>query len=116
VDRTADLDKAAQEIVKSWQAFNGESRYTPSYILVNEFVQGKFFELIRKYATGEPLSQLGRDSISDRAASAGDISGDVMETVLENPRIQLIKIADRCVEAILDRCRHAASTDHVFPF
>ena len=100
VDRTADLDKAAQEIAKSWKAFAGKSRYAPSYILVNEFVQAEFFELLRKYAGGDSLSRPGRKDISDHAASVKDVFGDFERTILKSPLLELIQISDRYVKPL----------------
>lgn len=51
VDRTANLDAAAQAIVTARFSFQGTSPYAPDLVIVNEWVKKEFFEACSKYAT-----------------------------------------------------------------
>ncbi|KAK7910841.1 hypothetical protein PG985_013322 [Apiospora marii] len=51
VDRTADIQAAAQAITNARFGFGGTSPYAPDLVLVNEFVKQDFFEACSKYAT-----------------------------------------------------------------
>jgi len=44
VDRTADVESAATDLVVSRFAFDGQSLYAPDVVLVNEFCLGRFIE------------------------------------------------------------------------
>ncbi|OQV00734.1 hypothetical protein CLAIMM_06193 [Cladophialophora immunda] len=98
VDRTADLDFAAQEIVKSRVAFAGKGAYAPGYILVNEFSETRFLDLVCKYADEVSTPSLnGTDSTpinrpSDAEKEKGQQEGKV---VFESPAFRLIKLSDR---------------------
>jgi aldehyde dehydrogenase (NAD+) len=46
VDRTGDLNAAADDLVTARFAFGGTSPYAPDLVLVNEFVMKKFMELV----------------------------------------------------------------------
>lgn len=51
VDRTANIDSAAEAIVTARFRFGGTSPYSPDLVLVNEFVKKEFFEACSRYAT-----------------------------------------------------------------
>jgi len=51
VDRTANVDAAAQAIVTARFSFQGTSPYAPDLVIVNEWVKKEFFEACSKYAT-----------------------------------------------------------------
>ncbi|KAJ5952528.1 uncharacterized protein N7479_010941 [Penicillium vulpinum] len=51
VDRTANLDDAAVDLVISRFTFNGRSPYSPDIILVNDFCVQHFIDLLIKHAT-----------------------------------------------------------------
>nr|AAT65709.1 putative dehydrogenase [Aspergillus flavus] len=49
VDRTADLQEAAIDLVRARFAFNGSSPYAPDVVLVNQFFMQPFVELVIKH-------------------------------------------------------------------
>jgi hypothetical protein len=51
VDRTANVDAAAQAIVTARFSFQGTSPYAPDLVIVNEWVKKDFFEACIKYTT-----------------------------------------------------------------
>ncbi|KAK3685688.1 Aldehyde/histidinol dehydrogenase [Podospora appendiculata] len=51
VDRTADIEAAAQAITRARFIFGGTSPYAPDLVLVNEFVKARFFEACLRHAT-----------------------------------------------------------------
>lgn len=51
VDRTANIDLAAREIIHAVTALSGQGPYAPSCILVNEFVESHFIEALRKISS-----------------------------------------------------------------
>lgn len=51
VDRTADIDAAARDIVRARFGFGGTSPYGPDIVLVHEFAKQPFFEACSRYAT-----------------------------------------------------------------
>lgn len=50
VDRTADLEQAAQSILKARVSFSGKSPYSPDLILINEFVKKEFLRLLLQHS------------------------------------------------------------------
>lgn len=46
VDRTADPDKAAEDLVNARFAFKGRSPYAPDVVLVNEFIRKDFLQAL----------------------------------------------------------------------
>ncbi|OKP12498.1 hypothetical protein PENSUB_1864 [Penicillium subrubescens] len=44
IDRTADVEKAAQQILPAHLAFSGQSPHAPDLIIVNEWVKDKFID------------------------------------------------------------------------
>lgn len=61
VDRTANLDEAAKDLINARFAFNGKSPYAPDIVFVNEFVKKDFLQaLVRQsIAAGEGVRELG---------------------------------------------------------
>lgn len=51
VDRSADIEAAAQAITTARFSFGGYSPYAPDLVLVNEFVKKEFFEACSRLAT-----------------------------------------------------------------
>ena len=50
VDRTADLNRAAESLVRSRFSFGGKAVYAPDIVLVNEFVKKPFLEAAMRHA------------------------------------------------------------------
>ncbi len=69
IDRTADVMFAASEIVTVQLAYNGNSRYTPTIILVNEFVADRLAKAI--------IENLGR---KDGAKSSHNVNMKGLES------------------------------------
>ncbi|KAE8154444.1 aldehyde dehydrogenase PutA [Aspergillus avenaceus] len=61
VDRTADVQAAATDLVRARFAFNGRSPYAPDVVLVNQFCMQPFIELVIKHAA-KHLGANGRGS------------------------------------------------------
>lgn len=98
VDRTANLELAAREIVCSRIFFSGKGSYAPSCILVNEFVERRFIRLLR-----EQLSTMNghHDSARNTTDMINQIapektSDTIVKNVLFNTKdFNLIKIEER---------------------
>lgn len=59
VDRSADVEAAAEAITTARFSFGGSSPYAPDLVLVNEFVKKRFFEACSRYATSSFAAQTG---------------------------------------------------------
>ena len=107
VDRTANLDQAAQEIMKSKVAFSGTGPYAPRYVLVNEFVETDFLKLLRKY-TAKVMSPSVNGSTSKHASLYSQTIPDTSSrkaddiALIESRLFQLTKLADRYLCSSLD--------------
>lgn len=110
VDRTANLDQAAQEILNSIIAFSGRGPYVPTNILVNEFVEAKFLDLLRKYIPQQYSKSIKAAGSSNETQhvrtcnepEVGAISG---VTTIEHPCFRLVKVSTRCVLSVLSSQR-----------
>ncbi|TGO52899.1 hypothetical protein BOTNAR_0311g00100 [Botryotinia narcissicola] len=51
VDRTADIESAAESIVTARFSFQGTSSYSPDLVIVNEFIKSEFIEACTRYAS-----------------------------------------------------------------
>ncbi|KAK3325681.1 Aldehyde/histidinol dehydrogenase [Apodospora peruviana] len=83
VDRTANIEKAAEEITRARFRFNGTSPYAPDLVLVNEFVKDKFIEACDRYASMLKEihweSKYEKDSLSTKMDES-----EVLSQILEN--------------------------------
>lgn len=52
VDRTADVDKAAEQILSAHLAFSGKSPHAPDLIILNEWVKNSFIDTIIRKTMG----------------------------------------------------------------
>ncbi|KAL6245154.1 hypothetical protein RBB50_007929 [Rhinocladiella similis] len=100
VDRTADVDQAAKEILKSRMSFSGRGPYAPRYIIVNEFVEAEFLDLLRRYNPQQRTISMNRANSSDvidhaQPGTEKDNRALAGEIVLEQPCFRLIRIPDR---------------------
>jgi hypothetical protein len=81
VDRTADIEIAAQAIINARFSFQGQSPYAPDLVIVNEFVKKDFFAACTRY-----LSQsFGSRSVPKYAAS---LSADQTRKAIKNAEEQ----------------------------
>ncbi|TGO62071.1 hypothetical protein BCON_0022g00080 [Botryotinia convoluta] len=51
VDRTAEIESAAESIVTARFSFQGTSAYSPDLVIVNEFIKSDFIEACTRYAS-----------------------------------------------------------------
>lgn len=75
VDRTADLPKAAEQLVAARFAFGGTSPYAPDLVLVNEFIKKDFVEQvmqqsIRFLSGSNDITANGSKSSSQKSGSS----------------------------------------------
>ena len=101
VDRTADLDHAAREIVHAKSFGSGQSPYSPICILVNEFVEEELTKLLHKYS-----GQL--KAMSPNHTTDGSVNGSISQKsitafpkyegshlVLNVENLHLLKVTER---------------------
>ncbi|CAI6306225.1 unnamed protein product [Periconia digitata] len=85
VDRTADLSVAAEQLVKARFAFGGTSPYAPDVILVNEFVEREFLNLVtehsKQYLFATVFSEEYDDQIQSDYTYAGPHMVDTMVAI-----------------------------------
>ena len=96
VDRTADLEKAAQAIIKARFGFKGRSPYAPDVVLVNEFVKKDFVQALLRHSAsvengvglenGALEKQKTRDSGLKDLVSGLQRNGDVRVLAQETGR------------------------------
>jgi acyl-CoA reductase-like NAD-dependent aldehyde dehydrogenase len=72
VERDADLDSAAQELVRARFALRGRSSYAPDLVLVNEWVKREFLEAVVRHSV-RFASEDGKKAPA-RAASGGSLT------------------------------------------
>ena len=100
VDRTADVQAAAQAITKARFSFGGTSPYAPDLVLVNEFVKQDFFEACSKYATlafaKEPAACKVGSNRGDETRKAVKAAEDAKQvTSFGSDDFKLVEILDR---------------------
>ncbi len=78
VERDADLDAAAQELVRARFSVRGRAPYAPDVVLVNEWVKREFLQAVVKHAVGFSSSAGGEGR--EGARRAGQARG-VAESV-----------------------------------
>lgn len=66
VDRSADVNIAAREIVRALRAFKGKSPYAPDLVLVNEFLKEAFLHAVAA-ATAQLSATRGKSIPSSQA-------------------------------------------------
>lgn len=95
VDRTADLDLAAQELVTARLAFAGRSPYAPSCILVNEFVMKDFLQAVVRQCV-ETHDHLGIDgSTSKMTSKSSTVNQSVQEMQKANGEVRVVVQEDK---------------------
>ncbi|GAB7351468.1 hypothetical protein MBLNU459_g2127t1 [Dothideomycetes sp. NU459] len=95
VDRTANLDEAAKELINARFAFGGKSPYAPDIVFVNEFVKKDFLQaLVRQsISVGETVRESGQKS---KESGLKDLIGNLQK----NGDVRII--AQESSRAILD--------------
>lgn len=74
VERDADLDTAAQELVRARFALGGRSPYAPDMVLVNEWVKKDFLEAVVRHAVRFTSDTSNGKKPSAKTNSAGSVS------------------------------------------
>ncbi|MCJ1472745.1 hypothetical protein MMC13_001394 [Lambiella insularis] len=110
VDRTANLELAAKEIIAAKSFGASQSPYAPNSILVNEFVEAEFTRLLLKHLPGIASSPNGGITQSKAAKMA-----KASNVVLTTSSYKIIKVAQRQVlhplwERMSDRYRTEINT------
>jgi acyl-CoA reductase-like NAD-dependent aldehyde dehydrogenase len=113
VDRTANLELAAKEIIAAKSFGASQSPYAPNCILVNEFVEAEFTRLLLKHLPGTASSHTNgsaytsnhNDGITQSKATKYAKASNV---VLTTSSYKIIKVAQRQVLHI--RCGNECLT------
>ncbi|KAK0247518.1 hypothetical protein LTR91_024833 [Friedmanniomyces endolithicus] len=99
VDRTADLEVAAQSVLEAAFAFEGSSPYAPNVFFVHEAVEKDFSATLKQYAGPDPgFSSAGRGSPSEeekrlsmsRPSVGAEEKASIREIVLNGPRGRIV--------------------------
>lgn len=90
VDRTADLDQAAEAILNARFAFQGRSPYAPDIVLVNEFVKKDFLQALVRHSIslGEGVSLEDKSLGKQRSKESG--LKDVVADLQRNGDVRVI--------------------------
>lgn len=83
VDRTADLNQAARELVTARFAFGGKSPYAPDLVFVNEFVKSEFLKALAcealPYVNTETTQKTGISSATNRQILCSGQCGAIVD-------------------------------------
>ena len=84
IDRTADVHKAAVEIIAAATSFGGQSPYAPKVVLVNEFVFHQFLQAAQTVLKADATSK-GYNPSTDSHGSARLIELDTQNGTVSTP-------------------------------
>lgn len=100
IDRTADLDKAAEALVNARFAFKGRSPYAPDVVLVNEFIKKEFLQALVRHSIslGEGVTLKNRALEKQKKTESG--LTDLVADLQRNGDIRVI--AQETGSAIVD--------------
>lgn len=102
VDRTANLELAAKEILASRTFFSGQGSYAPKCVLVNEFVETEFLALLRKHSPAVEISRTANGTVkvggvnhtSQKSPSKANKT-DLVHVVFSTAVLRIVKITGR---------------------
>lgn len=104
VDRTAEIDSAAQAIAEANFSFGGHSAYAPQIVLVNEFVAEQFLSGLVAYVahnsspTGNQRKETTTsDNLRSDHKSSKTISKSHSTVVLAGSYATVLEVSDRSV-------------------
>jgi acyl-CoA reductase-like NAD-dependent aldehyde dehydrogenase len=102
VDRSADLDQAAQALVRARFSFGGRSPYSPDIVLVNEFTKRDFLTaLVRAtIAVGDAIE--GRRLGQEKLTSRGDGVDAIIQRLWAGSRNSLRVVTESACGAVVD--------------
>ncbi|RWA04712.1 hypothetical protein EKO27_g10395 [Xylaria grammica] len=121
VDRSADIEEAAESLINARFAFNGTSPYAPDVVLVNEFAKKEFLRAVLKHAL-EHLTE-DCDGEAERPArhrrSRNEVTTEGLtqkgfQTLISRSNGDVVEIADRNVLAKLSKVREKRLFVHSF--
>lgn len=105
VDRTANLEEAAEALLTARFSFNGTSPYAPDVVLVNEFVKKDFLNAVIQKSIDFMTGRIGdgvvdeKNSNDRRKQATNDISGiEGVNVVTSGSNGTVAEISDRRVE------------------
>ena len=101
VDRTANVEEAAQSIVNASLAFRGRSPYSPHLVFVNEFVEEAFIRAATRHSQkflnkNSYLRNDGKNAHVDRELKGGVKSKDI-EVIQSGAPATILKLKSRYV-------------------
>lgn len=98
IDRTADVEKAARQILSAHLAFSGQSPHAPDLIIVNEWVKDKFIDAMIRERLNQDR-ELHRSHADKReiawkkAVTEAQIKGEA--TLIQKDGLHLIHVHQR---------------------
>ncbi|KAF5870410.1 putative aldehyde dehydrogenase protein [Botrytis fragariae] len=100
VDRTADIESAAESIVTARFSFQGTSAYSPDLVIVNEFVKSDFIEACTRYASkffssNSSSQSRQNDGISATKKALKDAENKKQITTFGSNNFVLVDVVDR---------------------
>ncbi|KAL1894201.1 hypothetical protein Sste5346_005987 [Sporothrix stenoceras] len=99
VDRTADVEKAARDLVTARFSFGGRSPYAPDVVLVNEHVKTSFLNAAMRhsirYLTEENVPLSGRMRKTEKKTSAASTQVDGIQVITSGSNGEILFVKDR---------------------
>lgn len=99
VDRTADVEAAAEYLVGARFGFAGNSPYAPDLVVVNEFVKRSFFEACTKHAskafTEGNSKRLASDAVESTRKAVKNAESKGQATSFGSASFMLVEVQDR---------------------
>lgn len=86
VDRTADVNLAARELVAARFRFGGRSPYAPDVVLVNEFVKKDFLHAV----VSETVQVLNTAGLDNNTAGSNQVGDSIKRLQESNPNMRII--------------------------
>ncbi|KAK0931660.1 hypothetical protein LTR29_016259 [Friedmanniomyces endolithicus] len=120
VDRTADLEVAAQSVLEAAFAFEGSSPYAPNVFFVHEAVEKDFSATLKQYAGPDPgFSSAGRGSPSEeekrlsmsRPSVGAEEKASIREIVLNGPRGRIVYLHQGQMPTVVSTQKHHSPYD-----
>lgn len=91
VDRTANLDKAAKDLVMARFSFGGKSPYAPDIVLVNDFMMGKFLHAVVQHSVEyHSTHNVVDDSKKEKFSSSHSGKAGLSNELLKHEYVRLV--------------------------
>ncbi|KAF4624948.1 hypothetical protein G7Y89_g13219 [Cudoniella acicularis] len=107
VDRTANIDAAANAIVTARQSFQGSSPFAPDLVIVNEFVKSRFIDSCTQIASHisgiKPRENVSSNSSADakQVVRNAELKGEILSFGL--PDFKILDIRDRSSKIVKEK-------------